>query len=131
MTPSEAADPHHNVSVAEVGAPLRRAKAALVMLHGRGSTAADMLSLAEIFAQPDLAYLAPQATGRSWYPYSFLAPIARNEPFLSSALQMLDRVLGRLWTEVSGRNGLCCSGSRRAPASPSNTPHGTRCAMAD
>jgi phospholipase/carboxylesterase len=99
MTPSEAADPHHNVSVAEVGAPLRRAKAALVMLHGRGSTAADMLSLPEIFAQPDLAYLAPQAAGRSWYPYSFLAPIARNEPFLSSALQMLDRVLGRLWTE--------------------------------
>ncbi len=105
MTPVEAADPHHDVAVAEAGAPLRRAKAAVVMLHGRGATAGDMLSLAEALAQPDLAYLAPQAAGRSWYPYSFLAPIARNEPFLSSALRMLDGLLGRLGTEgyPSGR----------------------------
>jgi predicted esterase len=99
MTLTEAADPHHDVRVAEAGAPLRRAKAAVVMLHGRGADASDMLSLAEVFAQPDLAYLAPQATGRSWYPQSFLAPIARNEPFLSSALQMLDRLLERLGVE--------------------------------
>jgi phospholipase/carboxylesterase len=99
LTPGDAADPHHDAAVAEAGAPLRRAKAAVVMLHGRGANAGDMLSLAEILAQPDLAYLAPQAAGRSWYPYSFLAPIARNEPFLSSALHMLDRVLGRLGTE--------------------------------
>jgi glyoxalase family protein len=99
MRPGGAADPHHDVPVAEAGAPLRRAKALVVMLHGRGADAGDMLSLAEVFAQPDLAYLAPQAAGRSWYPYSFLAPIARNEPFLSSALEMLDRVLGRLGAE--------------------------------
>ena len=99
MTPTEAADPHHDVRVAEAGAPLRRAKAAVVMLHGRGADAGDMLSLAEALAQPDLAYLAPQARGRSWYPQSFLAPIARNEPFLSSALQMLDRLLERLGIE--------------------------------
>ena len=99
MTPTEAADPHHDARVAEGGAPLRRAKAAVVMLHGRGADAGDMLSLAEAFAQPDLAYLAPQARGRSWYPQSFLAPIARNEPFLSSALQMLDRLLERLGIE--------------------------------
>jgi predicted esterase len=99
MTPSDAADPHHDVPVGAAGAPLSRAKAAVVMLHGRGADAGDMLSLAEVFAQPDLAYLAPQAAGRSWYPNSFLAPIARNEPFLSSALEMLDRVLGRLGAE--------------------------------
>ena len=96
MTPGKATDPHHDAAIAEGGAPLHRAKAAVVMLHGRGGDAGDMLSLAEIFAQPDLAYLAPQAAGRSWYPQSFLAPLSRNEPSLSSALQMLDRVLGRL-----------------------------------
>jgi predicted esterase len=99
VTPGGAADPHHDVPVGAAGAPLGRAKAAVVMLHGRGADAGDMLSLAEVFAQPDLAYLAPQAAGRSWYPTSFLAPIARNEPFLSSALDMLDRVLGGLGAE--------------------------------
>ena len=69
MTRGNAADPHHDAAVAEAGAPLRHAKAAVVMLHGRGADANDMLSLAGILAQPDLAYLAPQATGRSWYPY--------------------------------------------------------------
>jgi pimeloyl-ACP methyl ester carboxylesterase len=69
------------------------------MVHGRGADAGDMLSLVEILAQPDLAYLVPEAVSRSWYPHSFLAPIMRNEPFLSSALAMLDRLLGRLGTE--------------------------------
>jgi predicted esterase len=85
--------------VAEAGAPLRRAKAAVVLVHGRGAEAEGMLSLAEAFTQPDLAYLAPQAAGRSWYPHSFLAPIARNEPFLSSALQVLDGLVERLGGE--------------------------------
>jgi predicted esterase len=99
MTPGKAADPHRDIPILESGAPLRRAKAGVVMLHGRGADAREMLSLSEIFAQPELAYLAPQAADRSWYPYSFLAPIARNEPFLSSALRMLDGVLGRLRIE--------------------------------
>ena len=99
MTPGEAAGPHHDPQVAKAGAPLHRAKAAVLMVHGRGAEASDMVSLAETLAQPDLAYVAPQAAGRSWYPNSFLAPIARNEPFLSSALEMLDRLLGRFGTE--------------------------------
>ena len=99
MTPGEAAGPHHDLRVAEAGAPLHRAQAAVLMVHGRGADASDMVSLADILAQPDLAYLAPQAAGRSWYPNSFLAPIARNEPFLSSALEVLDRLLCRLGTE--------------------------------
>jgi phospholipase/carboxylesterase len=89
-------DPHGHVRVLQAGAPLYRAKAAVVMLHGRGAEAENMLELAEVLAQPDLAYLAPQANDRSWYPYSFLAPIDRNEPFLSSALNMLARLLDRL-----------------------------------
>jgi predicted esterase len=99
MTPGGAADPHDGLRVMQAGAPLHRAKAAVVLLHGRGAEAAGMLALAEAFAQPDLAYLAPQAAGRSWYPYSFLAPIKRNEPFLSSALRMLQGLLERLGAE--------------------------------
>jgi phospholipase/carboxylesterase len=105
MTPGEKADPHRNIRIIEAGAPLRRARAVVVLVHGRGADGHDMLSLAESFAQPDLAYLAPQAAGRSWYPQSFLAPIAHNEPFLSSALGMLETLLERLGVEdfTSGR----------------------------
>lgn len=101
MTQREPEDPHRDVRVARAGAPLNRANAAMVMLHGRGADAADMLVLAEVLGFPDLAYLAPQAAGRSWYPYSFLAPLEQNEPFLSSALEMLDRLVSEL-----GREGL-------------------------
>jgi alpha-beta hydrolase superfamily lysophospholipase len=65
MTAREAADPHRDLRVAQAGAPLHRAKAAVVMVHGRGADAGGLLALAEVFAQPDLAYLAPQAAGRS------------------------------------------------------------------
>ena len=99
MTRGEAANPHGNARVRRAGAPLSRAKAAVVMLHGRGADASDMLRLAEVLAQPDLAYLAPEAAGRSWYPYSFLAPIVRNEPFLSSALELIDRLLDGVSSE--------------------------------
>lgn len=88
--------PHAGQPIVSAGSPLHRAKATVVMVHGRGADAEGMLSLAEGFAQPDLAFLAPQAAGRSWYPHSFLAPIERNEPFLSSALGMLDGLLDQL-----------------------------------
>lgn len=91
-----ATGPHAGQPIAMAGTPLHRAKAAVVMVHGRGADAESMLSLAEVFAQPDLAYLAPQAASQSWYPHSFLAPIARNEPFLSSALGVLDELLDQL-----------------------------------
>jgi predicted esterase len=63
------------------------------MVHGRGATAESILTLAEEFGRPDLAYLAPQAYGYAWYPYSFLAPFEQNEPGLSSALAALGDVL--------------------------------------
>ena len=54
------------------GAPLTRAKAAMILLHGRGATAAGMLELGEVFAQPDVAYIAPQAPGNTWYPHDMM-----------------------------------------------------------
>ncbi len=68
------------------GVPLAKARTALIMLHGRGGSAQDILSLGQEFDTGDIAFVAPQAPGRSWYPFSFLAPIAQNEPFLSEAL---------------------------------------------
>jgi len=89
-------DPHRGPRLAERGAPLARAKAAVIMVHGRGASAEDILALADVLAQPDLAYLAPQAAGHSWYPYPFTAPVDRNEPWLSSALRTIERLLDRL-----------------------------------
>jgi phospholipase/carboxylesterase len=79
----------NGIAVAASGAPFDRAKAAVVMLHGRGASAQSMLSLADAFAQPDIAYLAPEAPGSTWYPYSFMAPFAQNEPALSRALSIV------------------------------------------
>jgi phospholipase/carboxylesterase len=81
------------------GAPLTRARAAAILVHGRGSTAEDILGLADEFAQDDIAYLAPQAPGGSWYPYSFLAPLEQNEPHLSRALATLGAALDQVARE--------------------------------
>ena len=82
--------------IATAGAPLTRAKAAMILLHGRGATAEGMLELAEVFAQPDMAYFAPQAPGRTWYPHSFLAPLEQNEPHLSRALAQVGELVSDL-----------------------------------
>jgi len=79
-------DPHRDGLVQSFGASLKEAAGVVILLHGRGGSADDILSLAQEFYLPGLAYLAPQASGNSWYPYSFLAPTTQNEPWLSSAL---------------------------------------------
>lgn len=84
------------VRALNAGAPLQHARAALILLHGRGAAADDMLSLAETFGHSDIAYLAPQAPGYSWYPYSFLAPIVQNEPALTRSLGVVEKAFDRL-----------------------------------
>lgn len=88
-------NPHRNQPVLAHGNPIDTAKAAVVLVHGRGASARDILSLAEDLEQPQFAYLAPEAAGHTWYPYSFLAPIAQNQPWLDSALNLLGEVVGR------------------------------------
>jgi predicted esterase len=68
----------------------------MILLHGRGASAEDILSLAAEVHQPGFAYLAPQAAGSTWYPYRFTAPTSSNEPWLSSAL----RVVGGLFDHL-------------------------------
>jgi phospholipase/carboxylesterase len=81
------------MTLAASGAPLKDARAAVVMLHGRGGSAEDILALAGEFRQTDLAYLAPQAPGHTWYPLSFLAPLEQNEPYLSRSLATVDTIV--------------------------------------
>lgn len=83
-------------NVIRAGAPIGAARAAVVLVHGRGARAESMLGLANAFATPDIAYIAPQAPSGSWYPYSFMAPTARNEPHLGNALTTLTRVVDDL-----------------------------------
>ena len=85
--------------VLAAGSPLGQATAAMILVHGRGATAEDILNLGRELGRPDLAYLAPQAEGYSWYPYSFLAPMERNEPGLSNGLALLGHLVERLGGE--------------------------------
>jgi phospholipase/carboxylesterase len=85
--------------VLAAGSPLGQATAAMILVHGRGASAEDILSLGRELGRPDLAYLAPQAEGNSWYPYSFLAPLEKNEPGLSNGLALLGHLVDRLGGE--------------------------------
>jgi len=84
---------HKNQHVIHFGALLDDAKAVMIMIHGRGASAQDILSLAYEIDLPDTTYIAPQAKDNTWYPYSFLSPIDQNEPGLSSGLALIDSIV--------------------------------------
>ena len=87
---------HQGQPVYTAGKALTEAKGALILVHGRGATAQSILALGNELAHPDLACLAPQAAGNTWYPHSFLMPLAQNEPYLSSALQRIGEVVAQI-----------------------------------
>lgn len=89
-------DPHVGQPVLRRGADWTSARLAVILLHGRGSAPEDLLRLADEWSAPDVAYLAPAASGRTWYPESFLSPIDRNEPSLTSALRTVERTLAEI-----------------------------------
>ena len=86
-------DPHRDQPVLAHGANLSDAKGAVVLLHGRGASAGDILGLAREIHHPELTWIAPEAAGHTWYPNSFLVPQAANEPSLSSALAKIGSVI--------------------------------------
>lgn len=88
--------PHAGQPILSVGPPPAEDGGALVLIHGRGATAESILDLAGYLAHPRLAYLAPQAINNTWYPYSFMEPMERNEPYLSSALALVGDVVARV-----------------------------------
>ncbi|MCB1057910.1 MAG: alpha/beta fold hydrolase [Acidobacteria bacterium] len=84
---------HQGTPTRVSGADLETASGAVILVHGRGAGAESMLELAPYLGRPDLAYRAPQAARRTWYPHSFLAPLEANQPWLDSALDRLDAEL--------------------------------------
>jgi phospholipase/carboxylesterase len=83
----------HKKQIIPAGKKLSDAKKALIMVHGRGGSGEDILSLSGHLSVADFALLAPQATNNTWYPYSFMAKPSENEPWLSSALNLLKELV--------------------------------------
>lgn len=88
--------PHQRYALLAEGKGLDEARSALILVHGRGASAYDILELGSLLAPPEMAQLAPQASNHTWYPNSFLAPLAQNEPHLSSALQLVGDLVAQV-----------------------------------
>jgi predicted esterase len=88
--------PHQGMPVRTAGVPLENARAAMVMVHGRGATAESILTLVDAIDVEGFAYLAPQASGGTWYPNSFMAPIPGNEPGITSGLAAVGDVIAKI-----------------------------------
>ena len=88
--------PHQNQPIVTAGKALNEAGAALVLVHGRGDSAKNFITLANELYFPDLTYLAPQASGNTWYPFSFLAPITDNEPGISSGIAAIGDLMAKI-----------------------------------
>jgi predicted esterase len=97
-----AQDPHANARILSAGEPLSEARAAMLLVHGRGAGAEDIVGLAAELDRRGFAYVVPEAVGRTWYPRSFLSPLEENEPYLSSALGLLGGLVQRLEHEGYG-----------------------------
>lgn len=90
------AGPHNQQPIVIRGLPPEEAQAAVIMLHGRGADAEDILALIPHIATPGFTYAAPQAAGNTWYPARFVAPLEHNEPWLSSALELVGETVAQL-----------------------------------
>lgn len=93
-------DPHRESEEVRWGPKLEDAESAVVLIHGRGDSARGILALAPELQAPHTAFLAPEAVGFSWYPYSFLSEIERNEPWLSSALDRIEAAVTAVATVI-------------------------------
>src|ERR1700712_5027187 len=100
----------HNKKVIYSGKKIGEAKKALILLHGRGADARDILSIARYLNVDAYSLVAPEATGSTWYPNSFLAPPQLNEPWLSSALDLLGEVVQELEVAGIGRDNIYFAG---------------------
>jgi predicted esterase len=93
---SMAHDPHAGQPVLSSGPAPRDARLVLILVHGRGASAEDILGLGAELHLPDVACVAPQAAGHTWYPYSFLSPIPQNEPGITSGLGVIATLIDEL-----------------------------------
>ena len=118
--------PHDGQPVARAGVPLADARAAVIMVHGRGAGPRNILDLVPLIGQPGVAYLAPAASGGTWYPKSFMAPTEENEPGISSGIGvvhgLIDEIVGSgipseqiLLLGFSQGACLACTAAQRRP----------------
>src|SRR4029077_20062930 len=92
--------PHAGQPVLHAGASLATAHAAMLLVHGRGASAADIMTVGQELMHPNFAYLEPQAAGDTLYANTLTAPIESNEPHFSSAIAVLEEVLARITEHV-------------------------------
>lgn len=86
------AGPHDGARVLRTGVTLDKAHAAMILVHGRGASAADIMTVGDELRHPDIAFIAPEANGHAWYPHPFTSPLEQNEPYLSAALALLENL---------------------------------------
>ena len=86
----------HSKQIITAGVPIEQAQKAIIMLHGRGASATSIITLQDHLQLNGYAIFAPQATERSWYPYSFMAPVSNNQPALDSALKVIGELVNDL-----------------------------------
>ena len=90
----------HDYNVLEKGQPLAKASRAIILLHGRGASSDDIITLADEFCDETFYIAAPQASNNTWYPYTFLSPEVKNEPWLSSAVQTVKRLIDEISEQI-------------------------------
>ena len=100
----------HKKNVQTAGKSLEEAEKALIMIHGRGANARDILGVASHLNVSEYALLAPEATNNTWYPYSFMAKPEQNEPWLSSALDLLEEALEEVTKNGISSENICFLG---------------------
>ncbi len=110
MTTAPQTGPHAAAPVLTAGVSLEQADRAIVLLHGRGGSARDILSLAPELESPRTIYLAPEAAGHTWYPLSFLAPREADEPYLTSALARVQAVVESVEQSGISRSNIVLAG---------------------
>lgn len=86
----------HSKDIVTAGVPVKEAKSALIMIHGRGASAENMVPLSRYLHQKDMAVFAPQANKHSWYPTSFIQPVEENQPALDSALEVVSELVNEV-----------------------------------
>lgn len=106
----------HSINIKIAGQNLEQAKKAIIMIHGRGGSAEDILGMSSYLHVDNFALLAPQAENHSWYPYSFIAPVQENEPWLSSAIDLIDHTVKRALDHGIPTENIYFFGFSREPA---------------
>ncbi len=93
FTTASGLPPHAGITLQTLGVPVREAETVVVLVHGRGAGAAGIVPIVDEFQLDRTAYIIPEASGKAWYPFSFLSPLEANEPGLSSGLSVLDGIV--------------------------------------